>query len=938
MTEMASRPPDGPGPSPEALQSIVSTKLFPPREAGRLLPRDNLIARLVKARRHRCVLVHSPAGSGKTSIVAAWRRELLALGFDVVWLTLAPDDNDASRWLDYLLASFGQVDPTISRAASQLAGRGIDREAIERTLIALVRSIAERPREIVLVLDDLHLLTDAASRWALQWLLDQAPRNLHVVLVCRGAAPVSLSRLRDQQGVFELDFQDLRFSQAETDAFLQSRLGEIDRRTTRRIHELTDGWVAGLQLLSIGWSRKRDPREIRLATRGQIQDEQSFADYFEHEILSKLSKSECALLEAASICNRFCASLCAALLGKEESSARIEALLASLVTQNGFIIPVETSDRDTWYRFHPLLGEAMRARFRQRAEVQQRQCHKEAWSWFRDRGYVDEAVRHAVSADEASAAADLLDQYGQDLLARGEFRNLNSLVRRLPEQEVQSRTNLRLWMARSQLLARELDACAESLARLDADLPASDVSARFALALVKATLAVARDDTDAAMLVLPQLLHPPPGIDPASIGGRDNILSWLYMHRANYELARQVQLGASSISAGGAPLLGSPGGRLQGRCLVGLSYALEGQIIEAERIYRDALYESEQRGASCIDPACLAAALLGEALYELNDPAGALQMLEDRVDVLERVSIPDSVLRVLTVLSASHWLAGRRQEAFSYLDRLEDYALNLKLDRLLAYSVGEQVRRHLEQAEFEAAARKLTTLDEIGHRHPKSGSNLGDEIFIIVERAHVRGDLAVGRYDDAAARLVPLIEICEARGHQQIVAALQLQGAVIAKRRGMGEQAGRMTLAALRLGHRLGLVRSLLDADASAPDLVCSCGEASGVDVLLSFYVERLRDADLLTQRATPSSRRDAAESNSELLESLSERELDVIRLLAQAFPNKKIARALGLSPDTVKWHLKNIYGKLGVAGRDDAVARMRDIGWSPDVSTGRPP
>jgi LuxR family maltose regulon positive regulatory protein len=140
-----------------------------------------------------------------------------------------------------------------------------------------------------------------------------------------------------------------------------------------------------------------------------------------------------------------------------------------------------------------------------------------------------------------------------------------------------------------------------------------------------------------------------------------------------------------------------------------------------------------------------------------------------------------------------------------------------------------------------------------------------------------------------------------------------------------------MILAALRLGHRLGLVRSLLDADASALDLIQSCGEESGFDVLLSFYVDRLRGADSPAQKTARLSRTDVDGNSSGLLESLSDRELDVIRLLSQAFPNKKIARALGLSPDTVKWHLKNIYGKLGVAGRDDAVARMRDLGWSAD-------
>lgn len=934
-TEMESRPSNrGSASHDAALQSIVSTKLFPPREANRLLPRDHLIAQLVKARRHRCVLVRGPAGSGKTSIVAAWRQELLVLGFDVAWLTLTSEDNDISRWLDYVLACLAQVDPAMSQRAAQLRGRGSDREAVERTLIALVQSIAARPREIVLVLDDLHLLTDKASLWALQWLLDQAPRNLHFVLVSRRDTPLSLSRLRDQHGIFELDYGDLRFSQAETEAFLQERLGGIDRRTSQRLYELTDGWIAGLQLLSLGWSRKRNSKENKLPIHGQLQDEQGFAVYFEHEVLAKLSASENALLEVASICHRFCAPLCAALLDKPSDGAEIESLLASLVTQNAFIAPIETSNRETWYRFHPLLGEAMRQRFGQRTEAQQRWHHKAAWLWFRDHGHVDEAVWHALSANEVSAAADLLDQYGQDLQARGELRNLYGLVRRLPKQEIESRANLRLWMARAQLMARELDACRESIARLDADLPASDVHARFAVVLLHATLAIARDDVDGATLILPHLLHPPPDTEPFTLGGRDNILSWLYMHRADYEQARQVQLNPPSTQAGRPSPLGTPGGRLQGRCLIGLSYALEGQIIEAERIYRDVLYESEQRGPSCIDPACLAAALLGEALYELNDPAAALQLLEDRVDVLERVSIPDSVLRVLTVLSASHWLAGRRQEAFSYLDRLEDYAQHLKLDRLLAYSLGEQARRHLEQSEFDHAKRKLAALDKVGFRHPRSGNNLADEIFIIVERAHVRSDLAMGRYEDATVRLKPLIGICEARGHQQIVAMLTLQNAVAAKRRDMEKTASEMTLAALRLGHRLGLVRSLLDADASALELIRECSENAGFDVLLSFYVERLNETNLPLQAAARATPTKATGDNTILLESLSERERDVIRLLAQAFPNKKIARALGLSPDTVKWHLKNIYGKLGVAGRDDAVARMRDLGWNADGST----
>lgn len=874
----------------EGLNSVVSTKLFPPRDAGRILAREQLIARLMEARRFQCISLQGPAGCGKTTTIAAWRRELLTFGFDVAWLTLATDDNEVSRFLDYLLASFAEVDPAIAHEAAQLAGRGVDSEAVERTLIALVRSIASRPREIVLVLDDVHLLTDPATRWALQWLLDQAPGNLHLVLVSRGAVPVSLSRLRDQRRVFELDFQDLRFSQVETEAFLRTQLGEIDRRDVQRLHELTDGWVAGLQLLSIDWGKRRDIAESKTTIRHQVQDQHTFAEYFQREILSRLSADELSLLEMASICSRFCASLCAALLDRSDDTGEVSSVLTQLVARNVFIMPVEASERETWYRLHPLLGETIRSRFHQRKNTDQQNAHKKAWVWFRNHGHIDEAIRHAVRAGEVSAAADLLEQYGQDLFSRGELRKLIGLVRLLPEKEVQSRTMLRLWMARSQLFARELDACAVSLERLQVDLPQDNPSAQFTLTLLKATLAVQRDDTDGAMLILPDLLQPPSGVEAAAIGGRNNILSWLYMHRGEYEQARRVQFEAPRQTVEGVALVGTPAGSLQGRCLVGLSYALEGQVMQAERVYRDVLYEAEQHGSSCIDPACLAAALLGEVLYELNDTPAALGLLEDRVDVLERVSIPDSVLRVLVVLSASHWIAGRHLDAFAYLDRLEEYALNLGLDRLLAYSLGEQIHRHLQRDEYEPAKTKLARIATIEARYPRKSHSAFGEIFLIAQRAHIRWDLAVGDYDDAVARLAPLLSASEARGHQQIVATLLLQGAIVDERRGQRKQAREKVLAALRLGHRLGLVRSLLDADPSALDLIRSVSAEEGFDILLAFYVERLCAAQLPSRGERAQTVADRA-ADPDPHEALSDREIDVVRLLAQALPNKKIAR-----------------------------------------------
>ncbi|MDM0113988.1 LuxR C-terminal-related transcriptional regulator [Variovorax sp. J22R133] len=922
-------------PDASALKPLVTTKMVPPRSAGRIVARDALLTRLMEARRRRCLVLQGPAGAGKTTTLVAWRQALLPLGFDVAWLTLTPEDNELTRLLDYLLASLAQTAPGVTQEAADFAGRGVDSEAVERTLIALVRSIAAHPRDLVLVLDDLHHLDDPRIHEALQWLLDYAPANLHLMLASRSSAPVSLERLRAEGQVLELDVRDLRFSPAESERFLQSQLGSIDHRDAMLLHELTDGWAAGLQLLAINWKKRRqelvagtssaDAKAPGDFVRTHVQDPQAFAAYFEKEVLSRLSPLELDLLISVSACSRFCAPLCAVLLGRPEGDPAMAPLLARLEAENLFIVPVESTERETWYRLHPLLRETLRERLDARSEADQQQVHHIAWQWFRDHGHIDEAVRQAVAAGEGAAAAALVEKSANGLAVRGELRKLIGLVRQLPAAQVQARVGLRLWMIRVELFAREFAAFADNIERLRKDIPPDDAISHFSLTLMQATLSVQQDDTDAAIALLPRLLAAPEGADAMAIGGRDNILSWLYMHRGEYDHARRIQQDNPIRLINGVPLRGTPSGTLQGRALVGLSYAMEGRMTQAERIYRDVLREANEGGSSCIDPAYLATALLGEVLYEHDEAAAALQLLEDRVDALERVSMPDSVLRVHRTLAGSHWVAGRRMEAMAWLERLEDYSAALGLDRLLVHSLVLQMQYRLQIGDVAEAEVALTRASEIDARHANAAQSALGEIAIVTERARIKWAMARGDLDDAARRIEPLIANIELRGRQRLIAQLKLIQATIERRRGRMDAARECTVAALRRGHRLGLVRSLLDADPGVLELVAEVARDAQLDPVLGFYAERLgsagrglhaTDAKAAINVETSGGRRP--------VEPLSERERDVLGLLAQAMPNKKIALALGLSIDTVKWHLKNIYGKLGVAGRDEAVAWMR--------------
>lgn len=921
--------------APDTVQSsspLVSSKLISPRASGRLIARDKLQDQLVNARHQRCFVLKGPAGCGKTSTLIAWRQSLLPLGYDVAWLTLTQDDNELSRFLDYLLASLAQIAPDIVREAIQLEGRGVDSEAVERTMITLVRSIAAHKQELMLVLDDLHHLTDVGIHQALQWLIDFTPANLHLVLVSRSTVPLSLARLRSQHQVLELDLRDLRFSPAESEQFLKAQLGDISSRDALTLHELTDGWAAGLQLLAVSLKKSRPQAASGTTLAAPMRDNQAFARFFEVEVLSHLCATDLDLLLLMAVCNRFCASLCAALTGNPQAVNEAAALLARMESENLFLIPVDGSDRVTWYRLHPLLRETLMKFFDSRSTAEQQAVHARAWIWFRDHRYFDEAVRHAVLGDQAGAAAALVEEEAEALYAHGELRLLVELVRLLPQQQVQNSVRLRIVKARMQLFTRDFIGCSATLEQLLLDVPDSEIHDRFRLALLKATLSVQRDDTDGALSVLPQLLNPPAGSDSVIIGGCANILSWLYMHLGDYEKARQIQLERPPLLINGEPLLGTSAGSLQGRCLIGLSLALEGQMTLAERVYREVLHEAERCGKGGADATYLSAALLGEVLYEINDVDAAFKLLAGWVDILERISIPDSVLRVMEVLWKSQWLAGNKQEAFAFLDRLDEYATKLGLDRLQAYSLTWQIHWHLLLGENAAAQIKLTRLDGINARHPDADNSALKEINILTQNAHVRWQLAQGDLQGASQRVEQLIALCESHRRQLGVVRLLVLSAVIDAERGMLETAHDKVLEALRRGQRLGLVRSLLDAHPKAMDLINQVARNTPLDPLLSFYVERLQAAQPPTPKAQPQARVQSGESPRKkkpagtLVEPLSEREIEVVNMLAQTMPNKKIARALGLSPETVKWHLSQIYSKLGVNSRDEAVARMRDL------------
>ncbi|MDP9917407.1 LuxR family maltose regulon positive regulatory protein [Variovorax boronicumulans] len=900
------------------IEPVASTKLLPPRPSRRLVPRDALQARLLEARRQRCVVIQGPAGSGKTSTLVAWRQALLALDFDVAWLSISAEDCEPTRFFDCLLASIGEIDPEAVREAALLMGRDSDESALEHAVITVVQAISSRPRELVLMLDDLQHLEDARIFQALQWLLDYAPPKLHLAFASRNALPLSFARLRSQGLVSEFDLRDLRFTAEETERFLREQLGSIDKRDVQVLHELTDGWVAGLQLFVVDMQAKQGAAYARV----QVRDAQAFASYFESEVLAHLAQEELALLTRLAVCNRFCASLCAALLALPDvgAGAGMALRLARLDSENLFISQVSGHDRETWYRVHPLLREILLARLERLPDDERRALHGAAWRWFEAHGHIDEAVRHAVLAGDAHAAADIVQACASDLMGRGELTSLGGLMRRLPAAQVQARFDLRLAAAYLCLYARDIDALENGIAQLEMEFDTLDASQRQGITLLRGGLALQRDDTETLLAIAPQLAAIPDDAQ-AIFAGRNHLLAWMYMYRDAYGEARALLQEAEQQH-------GAATGRgLIARCLVGMSHALEGHMTEAEHMFREVLQEAQGHGAARIGVAGMAAGLQSDVLYEWNELEAACRLLEPRIEVLERASIPDAVLRAFIVLACAHWLAGRRLEAIDHLDHLEDYAVRTGLDRLLAHALGLRMRLYLRQGETAQADLVFERIKVLNTRHAGAGKGTSAETWRITERARADMCLHWNDFDGAVDFLRPLVEYTASAGRLRMLAALRLQLAIAEEGRGHHRSARDQVVEALRLGHRLGLVRSLLDVSASVPSLLDALLADSVLDPVLAFYAQRLLDAATTTRRARAVIGVAAsAAAEGAAVDLLNEREREVLDLVAQAMPNKKIARVLGVTPHTVKWHLRKIYNKLGVAERDEAVARMRDL------------
>jgi LuxR family maltose regulon positive regulatory protein len=904
---------------------ILATKLYipPPRPKAVLRPR--LIERLNESLSagHKLTLISAPAGFGKTTLVSEWiagceRREpevrVSEPLVQVAWLSLDAGDNDPARFLAYLVAALQTIFAGIG-AGVLAALESPQPPATDALLTVLLNEIAAIGQEFILVLDDYHLVDAKPVDQALPFLLEHQPPQMHLVIATREDPQLPLARLRARGQLTELRAADLRFTPAEAAEFLNQVMRlNLSGENIAALETRTEGWIAGLQLvaLSMQGHASRDAASFIKSFTGS---HRFVLDYLVEEVLGQQPESVQTFLLRTSILDRLCGPLCDAVTDDRRPTTAGErtlsavsgpssAVLEYLERANLFIVPLDSERR--WYRYHHLFAELLRQRLQQSDRVDQ--YHIRASQWYEDNGLEVEAFQHAVAANDVERAERLMEGKGIPLHFRGAVNAILAWLASLPKSVLDARPLLWVRSATMALTAgqttdveEKLQAAEKTLANAALDAQTRDLIGQIACA--RATLAVTRYQPEAVIMQAHRALE---HLLPSNLRFRFTAnwaLATGYHLRGDRVASGRALTEALAISRGSASMFST----ILATTHLGRLQELENQLFRAAETFRRVLQMvGDQPGPSAND----AHLGLARISYEWNDLDAAQQYAQqsrqlarqyDRV--IDRYIISDVFLARLQLTRGE--VAG----AAAMLAEVEQTVRQSNFVQRVPEVAAAQVLTLLRQGNMAAAERLVQT-----HALPIS---------------QARVFLAQGDASKALAVLAPLRQQMEAKGWQDERLRVMVLEALALYMQREKDEALQLLGEALALAEPGGFIRLFVDEGEPMRLLIADFRlwiekQTRGQGQTLLGYVDQLLAA-FAPSAAMPQSK--VANPESTMREPLSQRELEILKLITQGLSNREIGARLFLALDTVKGHNRRIFDKLQVQSRTEAIARARELG-----------
>lgn len=882
---------------------LVSTKFVPPRVGSRYIQRTQLLHALQDGKHCKLVLVTGSAGFGKTILLAQWRQELMKTGLQVAWLSLSHDERLLRNFSTHLLAALTRLGVTIDDEVL-LGGEGA--ASMDSIVATLVNGLTSIDDDLYLIIDDYHHVDDPLAHALLQKLLEYGPGNLHLVIASRAVPQLSVARLRVMGQVAEVECGDLPFDLAETRAFLEQNVNGVrfSGDEISEIHNVTYGWPASLQLLAI--TLKNRP-ESRTAIHDLASQSANLQNYLSEDVLARLPPDLAEFMESISVCRRFNAALAEAIT----ANASTPALLRLVEDENLLIMRAESEDRSPWYRFHPLFAEFLIARLERRGTTAVNALHRRASIWFAERGLVVEAMRHATLGRDVASAVAIIEQTAPTTWQLQQLGPLLHLIDNLSPESIQSHPRL-LYLGTLTLAITGRHGRSEAwIAQLRASDPVNTRGTAFRAALSGALSALQGDDTSRALELLEHVSD--------------------YDARSDFERHLFVTILASSLGAAGRfaeayrLLDAHPTTPANDRDDTALMMAgcrsivllLEGKVTEAERAsnYTQALAVHGPRSIVT----SVSAALLASQWYEQDRIDDARGLIENRLHSLG-ASSPEIMIRAVLCQARLALLNESAESACAVLERQANFFRARGLDRAVAYAGAEQVRILVSKNDEQRAAEIVSRLEHSATAARGAGG-FRAEIPAVVALARARLEVARGSSEAALDALACAQRIAEQLGRGWMIAVTHLTAASALRVAGRQAQAMARLSQAVQLGSQLGLRRTFMDEDEGIHALLRQLRDDGALDSTSTAYLD---DLLLRIDSAQPRPAGDEVRSGKT---ALTPREIEMVNLIAAGMSNKRIAQTLGITLETVKWNLKNVFVKLRVSNRYDAMIRARRQG-----------
>jgi LuxR family maltose regulon positive regulatory protein len=891
---------------------FLATKTVAPRPPG-LIDRPRLLALASQLPAKRLAVIKAPAGFGKTSLAVSWSEWFAERASSVAWLTIDPDDDEPSRFLFYVTQAIRRAAPEAGADALDLIRETflINPRAIVSTLINDLTDIDE---EVCLFLEDYHWVSDPGIHDAVAFFLKHAPSQAHVVLTTRAEPQLPLASLRANNQLLEIDASALRFDLQETGAFLErEKPGSLAPADVKLLHSRTEGWPAQLRIVVATSSSGQDFGQYVRNLPGM----QRPIDAYLSEMLDGLPADLVAFMLRTSILDRLSAPLCEAVAAA--STAR--ALLAS-IEKRQLLLTALDRERE-WYRYHPLLGGYLKRRVESELANELPDLHRRAAHWYASQELWTEAVQHAIAAGDADQALGWIKNCAMDLVKRGDLLTLLAWHRLFPPAVMQGQPEVRLAIAWGMALAIRGDEALAVVGGIERDIgvspsPEGEVS-RCECEVIRSVAIALKDDSGAALSIAQNCLDRT--TDPWTANVASNVVRFGHLKAGDLKKFYATPWIPYSVDDDRRNVFAA----VYYRCLQGLTEAQQLRIASADRSFQEALRLAEQHVGPNSVAAALPASLIARIRYDQGQVDEAEAMLIDRVPLINAATMLECVLGAHFVMAriAAHRM--NLERAHTLLDWAENQGNERGWGRLSAAAVLERARLYLDEGRTDQVAECLDRLERLAGANPAPTNCAWSDIhrYAALTRAYLAS--AEGRFDEAVSILNELRRGLEGVHNFHLALRIEARLATVRFRANQVAEASACFRAIVPRFAQAGIYHTFLDEGPEVGPLLAGFGkdaERAGSSPELMSYVSKLMGLWRSRYQSEPE-----RTPTSALAESLSARESGILKLIAEGLSNKEIARTLAITPETVKSHVKNIFIKLNVEKRAQAVSRAQMLG-----------